>query len=180
MSTRNSRPAVQNSYPSARVAGFPGQLADMRSVSRDPHGSYVCETDVYVGRAVVKGTVNVDEYSLRPYSIKAPLADTTAVQLVGLVAYTYAAEMDARGWAFLGEKMLVGVVEPGLDVLVYVNKPEDVTITHGDRVFVAINPDNEAQLPVGLLTNVAGDGLLEWPGVTWHKQVGPQLAVINL
>lgn len=180
MITHDSRPAVQDSYPSDRVAGYPGQLADMRSVSRDPHASYFCETDVYVGRAVVKGAPSQNPNDLRSFAIKAPLADTTAEQLVGLVAYTYAAAMDVSGWAFLGENSLVGVIEPGLGVLVYVNKPQDVSISHGDPLFVAISPDNEAQLPVGLFTNVAGDGLLQWPGVSWHKQVGPQLAVIHL
>lgn len=180
MTTRNSRPAVQNGYPSARVAGFPGQLADMRSVSRDPHASYVSETDVYVGRAVVKGTLNHNEFELNPCAIKAPLVDSTAAQLVGIVAYTYAAEVDAHGWAFLSEKSLVGVIEPGLNVLVFVSKPEDLNIAHGDPVYVAINATNEARLPVGCFTNVAGEGLLAWPDVTWHKQVGPQLAVINL
>ena len=180
MSTRNSRPAVQNSYPSARVAGFPGQLADMRSVSRDPPGSYLCETDVYVGRAVVKGAASGNEFDLKPFAVKAPLASSTAEQLVGIVAYTYAAEADSNGWAFVGEKSLAGVIEPGLNVLVYVSKPEDLNITHGDPVFVAISATNAAHLPVGHFTNEAGEGLIEWPGVTWHKQVGPQLAVINL
>ena len=180
MTTRNSRPAVQGSYPSARVAGFPGQLADMRSVSRDPHGTYVCESDVHVGRAVVKGAVSVNDYDLRPFAVKAPLADATAAQLVGIVAYTYAAEVDAQGWAFVGEKSLAAVIEPGLNVLVYVGKPEDLNIVHGEKVFVAISATNDAQLPVGCFTNTAGDGLLEWPDVTWHKQVGPQLAVINI
>ena len=180
MTTHDSRPAVQDSYPSTRVAGYPGQLADMRSVSRDPHASYFCETDVYVGRAVVKGAPSQNPNDLRSFAIKALLADTTAEQLVGLVAYTYAAEVDSDGWAFLAARSQVGVIEPGLGVLVYVNKPQDVTISHGDPVFVAISAVNDAQLSVGLFTNVAGDGLLQWPGVTWHKQVGPQLAVIHL
>ena len=180
MTPHNSRPAVQDSYPSARVAGYPGQLADMRSVSRDPHASYFCETDVYVGRAVVKGAPSSNDADLRSFAVQAPQPDSTAEQLVGLVGYTYAAEVDSDGWAFLWARSQVGVIEPGLSVLVYVSKPQDVSISHGDPVFVAISPDNEAQVPVGLFTNVAGDGLRQWPGVTWHKQVGPQLAVIHL
>lgn len=180
MTTRTSRPAVQNSYPSARVAGFPGQLADMRSVNRDPCASYVCASDVYVGRAVVKGAASGNEFDLRPFAVKAPLASSTAEHLVGIVAYTYGAEVDEEGWAFVAEKSFAGVIEPGLNVLVYVSKPEDLNITHGDPVFVAISATNTGHLPVGHFTNETGEGLIEWPGVTWHKQVGPQLAVINL
>jgi hypothetical protein len=180
MTYRNSRPAVQNSYPDAHVAGFPGQLADMRSVSRDPHCSYATETDVYVGRAVVKGATSTDQFDLRPFGVKAPLATSVAGDLVGIVGYTYAADLDAEGAAYVGAKALAAIIEPGQDVLVYVLLPENTTIAHGDAVYVAIDATNDADIPVGALANAAGAGLIEWSAATWHKQVGPELGVIKI
>lgn len=180
MSANTQRPAVQESYPDTRVAGQPGQLADMRSVVRDAIGSYTTQTDVYVGRAVVRGAVSVDPFDLREFMVKAPESTSEGKDLVGIVAYTYAAELDAEGHAYVGEKSLVGVIEPGMNVLVYALIPKASVIAAQDKVYVAVQAANAAAIPIGAFANQAGEGLIEWPLATWHKQVGPQLAVIKL
>lgn len=180
MSAHTPRPAVQESYPDTRVAGQPGQLADMRSVGRDPIGSYTTQTAVYVGRAVVCGAISVDPFDLHEYGVKAPEPTSLATDLMGIVAYTYATELDAEGHAYVSDNSLAGVIEPGMNVLVYVLIPTASVIAPRDKVYVAVQPDNAAAIPIGAFANQAGEGLVEWPLATWHKQVGPQLAVIKL
>lgn len=172
MSPSIQRPAVQDSYPDTRVAGYPGQLADLRSVSREAVASYTSETRVYVGRAVVKGRLDSDPFNLQPFAVKAPVASSTAADLQGIVAYTYAAELDEDGAAFLPGNTLVGVIEAGHGVLVYVSMAQELVLSHGDPVYVAVAS--------GSFSNQPGDGLVEWPGVIWFKQVGPELAVVRL
>ncbi len=170
------RPAVQDSYPDTRVAGFPGQLADLRSVSREAVASYTTETRVHIGRAVVKGRLDSDPFNLQPFAVKAPEGTSTSEDLQGIVAYTYAAEQDEHGASFLPGNTLVGVIEAGHGVLVYVCIAKDQVLTHGDPVYVAVAPAHER----GRFSNQPAEGFIEWPGVTWHKQVGPELAVIYL
>lgn len=162
---------VQSAYNMAPEIGFPGQLTH----PDNPHArfSYWAEGDVYVGRAVIKGTATAqtaNKYNDKhiPFGVKHPTdsGDT----LVGIALRQVALPNDDSGLPYYADETLVSVLQGPGAVYAIANEATSAL----DPVY-AVYSVGDSGLAIGDLIKDAVAGTtgaaIQLAGAYWHTAV---------
>ena len=179
------RSSVQTDYFDNFGALFPGQLADFGS-ERMAQGvdSYPSEVDIFVGRGVVEGsalTVAANEFNNlpSPFGVRQAATSSTSADIVGIVVRTEGIDNDDAGNPIYCANRMAAVANVGSGLRV--GATTTVAITHGEDVYMAVNPTNDATIGVGEFYNASGAGLVQVTGARWRGNAEANtVAVIEL
>lgn len=173
---------VQNSYNDRPQALYAGQLADYasNSLAKGVRGYRLEGPGLYFGRGVVKGTLNgaftsTTEQVSTPYGVKPPVASGTPsvdADFVGILVL----ELGGQGPTGITnnagpvgprkDKTMNAVAERGSGVIIGAEVPANVTIAHGDPVYLV--------LADGTFHKAAAAGRILLTTSTWYgAAVGP-------
>jgi hypothetical protein len=190
MTVRGAVPFVQTIFPDQVGGGFPGIIfsgpdASYNNVTR----SFANEGVVFCGRAVTKLTnqdfSNNDNPLFEPYTVENPKDTSVVSDLVGVVTrptfgvtqnfqdtVTTQATPDGEDKAGFGDRQVSPLIMFGSKVRVWVRQDASISdVTHGDPVYVMIDPANSFNLAVGEFARAepanAAHGLLV-PNAIWY------------
>lgn len=164
--------AVQTDYFDQLERLYPGQLAEGRSLYDFDLRGFPGEGEIICGRGLVIGTA-IDESatvyveSSVPYSVKLPEVASVLADFVGIaVRDTTSTNTDQTNFeASYIDGQMVPVASYGSGIII--GAKASVAIAHGDPVWMAVNPVNDANIAVGEFHNVTGAGLIEITNAIW-------------
>lgn len=158
--------AVQTAVFDTFQAGYPGQVADIGGALLSKRiRSFRTETQIVLGRGVVKGTANGQNDELyTPYGVKTPLAGSVSADVVGIAVLYGATSSDANNNAVaFRATTIVPVAELGSADIIFVKT--NTTQVDGDPVYMSVS---HATIPVGEFSNAAATGLILVTGAVWY------------
>lgn len=181
----NSATQVQLEYPDFHGRGFPGQYFRESDSWNYKSESFPVDTGdgIFCGRLVVQAVAQSDavtglEGTLptnAPFSVRSLIiTDTTTSLYVGLVLRSFVGNLnlttegDVRKAGF-AEKSIAPIVPLGSDAIIIVRQEPGLSVTHGDDVYVATDPTNDANINPGEFSNAAGTNLVLIPGAIWWE-----------
>lgn len=146
-----------------------GQLATFSDYHQSLVRSTNAEDNVFIGRGVVFGDANdrIEESHIGfPTGVKPAETSSVSANIAGVVVASQRSQSDANNDPFLSQDTMVGVAEVGSGLRVAVKN--SVAITHGQDVYMAVNPTNAANIAVGEFHNASGAGLVQVTGASWR------------
>lgn len=162
-------PFVQNQVFDTFGARYLGQLDTFQDNHATRVGSYISETVTFVGRGVVQGaaTTETDHVSV-PFNITAAVPASTSDNIVGIVVMSQRASLNdqTNNQPIIPTDSMTGVAPVGSGLRVGV--AASVAITHGQDVYMAVDPTNAANIEVGEFHNASGAGLVQVTGAMWY------------
>lgn len=148
---------------------YPGQIADFGSAQNAEIRSYINDTPVFPGIAVVKyADIPSNNSNVRtPYTVGLPTLSSVADDVVGLVIRTESfITDDATNKPFRPANSMISIAELGSGVII--GATTTVDITHKDDVYVSIDDSQAPFIPKTEFTNIEGPGVVQLVGSSWY------------
>ena len=170
-----ARTSLQAAYFDAPLSAYAGQLAETITTYSQNLRGYICETDVVIGRGVIKGAAITPTQSGQinapaPIQVKAVLSGTVLADVVGVVVRdSTAGVLNATDDSIIEATDVSTILALGSGELIYV----DITaaVTHGDAVYMAVEATNSAgNAPLGTFHDDAAGtvGMIAITGATFY------------
>lgn len=148
---------------------YPGQVADFGTAQNANSRSYLCETVVEPGYAVVKGyDLPQNSHNVRtPYGVKAVEVGSVDADFVGMVVRSESFMInDETNKLFRPAKSMNAIAERGSGMIM--GAKTFTPIQHGDKVYMSVDATQPPTEPVGSFGNISGLGNVELTGLTWY------------